>query len=311
MPPSILEVLRAQEAEKHDDGPPVREKRRKLLGEKNATPAAESLENIRPQAVCQDKSPQACSDPATLRQGALERYGDLFAETGGKLVPQWESKYFSQVLPFVIPRMVSGPDYDPSRRWRRRYDDAPYVSAPQFAAGFARRVEGSCRTDWAALPIVRSVAYKWTAEHTMSTVLPFLGKRGAATDTSTAAYVQAAQSLFKHLHEGFTGEGVHRVPIAGDTTRLPFAKGLTPLEKRLAWSQHYLAQHLAGSQQVRQLMGHSHFGARVSYGDCVFFTISPNEHHSALVLRLSRFRRNDPYVRYGSPAQDVSFLECT
>ena len=44
-------------------------------------------------------------------------------------------------------------------------------------------------------------------------------------------------------------------------------------------------------------MGHSHFGARVVFGDCIFFTISPNEQHSALVLRLSRFRENDPYVR--------------
>ena len=170
-------------------------------------------------------------------------------------------------------------------------------------AGFARRVEASCRTDWSALPILRSVAYKWTVEHTMGTVAPFIGKRGAPTDTATADYVRAAQSLFHHLHHGFTGSGVHRVPIAGDTTRLPFATGLTPLEKRLAWAQHHLAKQLPGSQQLRQLMGHTQFGARVNYGDCIFFTISPNEHHSALVLRLSRFRRNDPYVRHGPEEQ--------
>ena len=46
-------------------------------------------------------------------------------------------------------------------------------------------------------------------------------------------------------------------------------------------------------------MGHRQFGARVVYGDCIFITISPNEQHSALVLRLSRFRRNDPYVQHG------------
>lgn len=49
--------------------------------------------------------------------------------------------------------------------------------------------------------------------------------------------------------------------------------------------------------QVRQLMGHAEFGARVVYGDCIFFTISPNEQHSALVLRLSRYRENDPYLQ--------------
>ena len=89
------------------------------------------------------------------------------------------------------------------------------------------------------------------------------------------------------------------MPIAGDTTRLPFATGLSPLERRMAYAQSFLARHLGGTQQVRQLMGHTQFGARVVYGDCVFFTISPNEQHSALVLRLSRFRKNDPYVRHG------------
>ena len=75
--------------------------------------------------------------------------------------------------------------------------------------------------------------------------------------------------------------------------------GLTPVERRLAWAQNHLAANLGGSQQLRQTMGHRQFGARVVYGDCIFITISPNEQHSALVLRLSRFRRNDPYVQHG------------
>ena len=209
---------------------------------------------------------------------------------------QFHSKYFAQVLPFVIPYLVSGPDYFPDQRWRRKFKDSAIVSPQEFAAGFGRRVEAQCRTDWAAVPIIRSVAFKWAAEHTMSTVTSFFGRRGAATDTSAAAWIEAAQTLYEKLHTGFTGTGVHRVPIAGDTTKLPFATGLSPLEKKLAWAQNNLAKQLAGTQQLRQLMGHTQSGARVVYGDCVFITVSPNEQHSALVLRLSRFRANDPYV---------------
>ena len=44
-------------------------------------------------------------------------------------------------------------------------------------------------------------------------------------------------------------------------------------------------------------MGHRQFGARVVYGDCIFLTVSPNEQHSALVLRLSRYRKNDPFLQ--------------
>ena len=159
---------------------------------------------------------------------------------------QFHSKHFSQVLQFVIPYMVSGPDYNPEERWRR-VEGSAVVTPREFTSGFARRVEAQCRANWEALPIVRSVAYKFTAEHTMSTVLPFFGQRNSAMDTRTTQYIQAAQKLYHHLHHGFTGKGVHRVPIAGDTTKLPYATGLTPVEKRLAWAQHFLASSLGGS----------------------------------------------------------------
>ena len=52
-------------------------------------------------------------------------------------------------------------------------------------------------------------------------------------------------------------------------------------------------------------MGHAEFGARVVYGDCIFFTISPNEQHSALVLRLSRYRAQDPYLQEATEDADT------
>ena len=167
-----------------------------MVNEKNATPGDGArtldncLEDLRPHAICLDKNVKACSDPATLREGALERYGELHVNTGRKEQCQFHSKYTSQVLPFVVPRMVSGPDYYPDRRWRRP-NEAPIVTPREFTAGFARRAEAQCRTSWDALPIVRSVAYKFTAEHTMSTVVPFFGKKNAALNTSASEYVKA------------------------------------------------------------------------------------------------------------------------
>ena len=130
--------------------------------------------------------------------------------------------YFSQSMPFVISRMVSGPDYHSGQRWRRTQPDAPWVSPRAFAAGFARRAEASCRTDWMATSIVRSVAFKHTAEHTMASLGGFQGKRNAATATSATEYVKAAQKLCHHLHNGFTGKGLPtshynlHVPLATD-----------------------------------------------------------------------------------------------
>eukprot|EP00973_Karenia_brevis_P024385 3362856-Karenia_brevis.AAC.1 len=66
---------------------------------------------------------------------------------------------------------------------------------------------------------------------------------------------------------------------------------------------------MAGTQALRQIMGHRQFGARVNYGDCLFVTISPNEQHSARVLRLSRFRRNHPFIRHADAPLQTLHLE--
>ena len=166
LPASILQTLREAEEQKAAEG--RSQKQLHINRDKNATPGdgptslEKCLDDIRPHAVCVDKSVEACTDPATLREGglrkygsllkdamgqkAVEKYGELYISSGRKEIPQWHSKYFSQVMPFVIPRMVSGPDYDPEKRWRRSAD-APFVSVRAFAAGFARRVEAFCRTD--------------------------------------------------------------------------------------------------------------------------------------------------------------------
>ncbi len=186
LPPSILQLLqerederRQQEEDKSKRSSDSREldeektTRSRVLTDKNATPSdgprplKNCLEDVRPKAFTLDRSTASCSDPATLRAGALQRYGEMNVQAGSRFINQWHSKYFSQVLPFVIPRMVSGPDYDPDNRWRRRFADAPFVTPLEFTRGFARRVEAQCRNDWSAVPILRSVLFKHQAEHTM------------------------------------------------------------------------------------------------------------------------------------------------
>ena len=108
------------------------------------------------------------------------RHGTLFAKTGKELIPQWHAQYFLQILPFVIPYMVSGPDYtffEQAKRWRRRdvggYLPAPWVTAAKFTAGFARRCESQCRLDWSVLPIIRSVNFKYGRNHGLAVQHPF------------------------------------------------------------------------------------------------------------------------------------------
>ena len=126
--------------------------------EKNATPGdgaregAGCLEDLRPKAVHFDRDPTACTDPGSVGAGGVDRFGELSVQTGNKFTDQWKAEAFAQIMPFVIARMVSGPDYDRERRWRRTYEDAPFVDPHEFMRGFARRVEMQVRGDATAVP---------------------------------------------------------------------------------------------------------------------------------------------------------------
>ena len=58
----------------------------------------------------------------------------------------------------------------------------------------------------------------------------------------------------------------------------------------------FLSSQIPGTQQIRLDIGHALFGARIEFGDPLFITISPSTRHSALCIRLSRYRRNDPAI---------------
>ena len=172
------------------------------------------------------------------------QHGKIGVQTGHKLISQWESKYISQILPFVIPFMVSGPDYsfhDKTNRWRRRDDPrfqnqiAPLVSANKFTSAFARRCESQCRQDWNALPIIRSVNFRYAVEtgNTMVSV-PLWWKRGSAVQLSAQEYANMVKKLCEVLWNGHFRAGNFRLPINGNTTNLHRAEGLTKSEKLLA-----------------------------------------------------------------------------
>ena len=136
-----------------------------------------------------------------------------------------------------------------------------------------------------------AVGFRWIEERGQGSA-DGVPRRFRVTCRGTLSFVDASVCVSNP-------EGVHRTPIAGNVTMLPHAKGLSNLERKIARECVHLGGKLPGTQALRRLMGHRQFGARIEYGDCLFLTVSPNEQHSALVLRLSRYRRNDPAVRHG------------
>ena len=93
-------------------------------------------------AMCMDRNNSSISKPAETHAGAYQGFGTLHVQTGSKWLSQWCPEYFSKVLPFVIPRMVSGADFrEETVPWRRqKVEHAPRVLVQVFVRGFARRV---------------------------------------------------------------------------------------------------------------------------------------------------------------------------
>ena len=184
------------------------------------------------------------------------------------------------------------------------------MSPTNFLRGFAKRVENMCRSDHTALAVVRSVWYKYQA-YVGKSVKKFMRRTNKNLEMlPVQEYITAMQKLAKTLDHGVVGKGVLKMPVAGDPSKLPYAEGLSVFERNLAHEINFSSEYMPGNAMVRRLMGHSATGARVVYGESLFFTWSPNEQNSALVLRIMRNRKNDTML-LGQEETDAWLRRCS
>ena len=80
-----------------------------------------------------------------------------------------------------------------------------------------------CRSDWTALPILRSLWFKYTAFVTRSIQCKLQRGRGGTGGIDVTAHIEAMQKLARTLDSGVVGRGVLKMPVAGDVSRLPLS----------------------------------------------------------------------------------------
>ena len=85
--------------------------------------------------------------------------------------------------------------------------------------------------------------------------------------------------------------------MKGDFSKLKFAQSLDPIAKRLAAGASAVARKIEGTNEVRTLMRYDTHAARIAHGVPLFFTMSPDERHNLIMVRMSRSRRKDPVNR--------------
>ena len=90
---------------------------------------------------------------------------------------------------------------------------------------------------------------------------------------------------------------VHKVN--GDLTKVGRVAGLSVVAQKMLRSISGTAKHLPGTQEARAKMRHEIEAMRVRHGTPIFVTMSPDETHQLLFVRLSRARSTGPMPRAG------------
>ena len=148
------------------------------------------------------------------------------------------------------------------------------------------------------IPSQRNLTLKWDAlcgDHVAC-------KHSVSHDKVGVAHAEeltdAVEKLYEKLQKGFYKDSNGRYrSINKDFTKLRYVEGLSQTQKNIIEDLNFLSRKFAGTQQIRLIMGHYLFGAAISYGTPLFWTISPNATQSGLTMRLSRYLKDDPYVK--------------
>lgn len=105
--------------------------------------------------------------------------------------------------------------------------------------------------------------------------------------------------------------------IAGDFTKLRHAPHLSPAALKVLSNTEARTRTVPGTHEVRKTMRYQTHSYRVPYGLACFFTFSPSERDSTIMLRMARARQSDPAINDDKrkafyqrtlPPLDIDFL---
>lgn len=251
---------------------------------------ADSADDVDPNAVC------LTALVGKLADGNHERMESLKIEMG-QVADQLDPRFFLFCYPFHFPFGLGSPDlkYQPRAE---RLKSAPRVDfasdwAPTLMCRAERQYRGDLTMPCAAYNLVSKTTINVGKDMTAVNRTAFSDKY------SPDDYRDAALNICECLSGTYTDERKRKCRVNGNLQKLIQAHGLSELSKALLQSVSATCKRIPGTHEVRKLMRQEAMGFQVFLGHCFMVTISPNERHNSMLLRLSRARRNDPFVKAG------------
>ena len=230
------------------------------------------------------------------------------------MLNQFLPQYLGMAHPFTLPAAVGGVDIPGQDRWRRptleqvradpfrEYSEVARSAWPgidtkleagaatvriyDVTRGMSQRIEGQYRRHWGLVPGLWNLYFR----EQMNLGLSLKSTTRAGECTPAPAEEQdaavAAAELYKKLQTGsYRDQSGRKRKLDGDTSKLMFAEGVTPLQKRLLADFRFRTSMVPGTQEIRTKIAHMGFWASVVYGNGIFMTVSPSERHNYIAVR--------------------------
>ena len=194
-----------------------------------------------------------------------------------------------------------------SKTRHRRPAHAPRVELSAWMRCMARRCEAQINRDWVFGFAVWNLFFRSSVNLARNAVAydrPVFDERSGQYRALTSIDVESgAQQLVRALSGTYADTGGKTRSVRGDLSKLPYVKGLGPAARRLLQNMRHVGRSLPGTQEARRQMRFEIAALRIRYGVPLFVTVSPDEAHQWLFVRMARTRQSDP-VRAASPWQE-------
>ena len=214
---------------------------------------------------------------------------------------QFAPWYFGVAFAYMFQYCTAMPDPPGwgefrDKRWRRA-PEAPHIGLADWVRTMSRRVESQLVRDWTFGYTTWNVLFRSAVNLSRSVYsydTPVLQDSGEWGKLTAAALEGAALEILRALQGTYATPDGRRLPVKGSLTLAKYATGLSATARRILANMHHTARVIPGTQEARRQMRFEIQGLRVRYGTPIFVTVTPDEGHQLLYIRLSRHRRSDP-----------------
>ena len=269
----------------------------------------ETFRSERPSLIIGERQASKEFNVASQTQAAFNKVSGLQVRMGNDFEHQFNSEYMSRIFPWALNYSCGGADYqDLFNSWEdltadnrstlfagrhRRPPDAPILSPGSYAQMLATRCEAQLGSDWLLVPAARNLHWRFTVlQNAFGLTMQQMN-----LDPDLEQQVSTLLDNMRWIWEAYsknivTIKGEARY-INGNFRLLLQDDNITDTAKTILHGWIKTTENVPGCQALRKKNGRILFGFRVTYGESIFVTVTPNRRNSALLLYLSRARAND------------------